>query len=82
MIHFLHRGPERLVCEARLNPDGDGYQLAIWMGSVEHVEEFRTIQQLLSREHELLAAWKAMGWEPIEDGVNAERGGRAKHPVS
>jgi hypothetical protein len=67
VIHFLHRGPERLVCEARLNPSGDGYQLAIWIGAEERIEDFRTVQQLLSREHELLAAWKAIGWEPLGD---------------
>jgi hypothetical protein len=62
MVWFYARGPERRSCETRLALLGAGYELAIREGKQTSVERFSDLRQLLAREHELLAAWKAQGW--------------------
>jgi len=62
VIHCLRRGSGTLTCETRLNPDGPGYQLVITENSRTHIEDFATLPQILAREHELLAVWRAQGW--------------------
>ena len=65
MVYFLRRGEERLTCETRLSPGGAGYEIEVLRGLDSHVERFHTIEQVLSREHELLAAWRALGWAEV-----------------
>jgi hypothetical protein len=76
MIWFFCRGPEIRSCEVRLVNDGPGYELVIVDGSRQRTERFGSMAALLSREHELLSAWKAMGWTAMTMG-NA--GGRRPH---
>ena len=76
MIYFLRRGVGRLASETRLNPLGPGYKLVVTMDGVTSVEQFDNLAGLLSREHELLQAWRATGWR---DG-NASAG-QAPVPV-
>lgn len=70
MVWFYARGKERRSCETRLALVGDGYELVIREGRRAWVEPFTELRQLLAREHELLAAWKAQGWTN-EDGTYA-----------
>jgi len=65
MIWFYCRGPEVRTCEVRLLNDGPGYELIIVEGSRRRIERFGSIAALLSREHELLAAWRALGWQDV-----------------
>lgn len=62
MLWFYRRGPDTLSCEVRLAADGPGYELVITEKGVSRVERFTSVVALLSREHELLAAWRAQGW--------------------
>jgi hypothetical protein len=62
VIYFLQRGPNRVAAETRLNPLGPGYELVVTTDGVTHVESFNDLPALLSREHELLQAWRALGW--------------------
>ena len=68
MVWFYARGPERRSCETRLALVGEGYELVVREGKQVWVESFADLPTLLSREHELLTAWKAQGWSN-EDGA-------------
>lgn len=46
-------------------------------GSVQRTERFGSMTALLSREHELLSAWKAMGWTAMPK--SGHTGGRPPH---
>ena len=67
MVWFLLRGAERRACETRLAGDGTGFDLIVSDGSGSYSERFPDLPRLLSREHELLAAWRAQGWR-LETG--------------
>lgn len=71
MIWFYVLGAERRICETRLSADGDGYELIIGESGGTHVERFRDLPGLLRREHEVLAAWRAQGWQPTTARVSA-----------
>lgn len=62
MIWFYTRGDERRTCETRLSAEGAGYELVVADASGVHVEAFTEMASLLAREHEILSAWKALGW--------------------
>lgn len=62
LVWFFVLGQDKRCCETRLAADGDGYELVVTDRSGEHVEHFAELSDLLSREHELLAAWRAQGW--------------------
>ena len=62
MLYVFLRGQERKTCETRLSADGEAFELVVAEDGVEHIVRFRTIERLLSREHELLQAWRAQGW--------------------
>jgi hypothetical protein len=62
VIWFYTLGPERRICETRLAAEGDGYELVVTDRSGTRVERFPELSQLLNREHELLAVWRAQGW--------------------
>ena len=62
MVWFYTRGHERLSCETRLALNGAGYELVIQNDAGERVEHFRQLRDLLAREHQLLAVWRAQGW--------------------
>jgi hypothetical protein len=62
VVWFFHLGTEQRSCETRLAADGNGYELVTVEGGRQHREQFQQLVQLLSREHELLSAWKAQGW--------------------
>ena len=49
----------------RLVPDGPGYELVIMEGARQRTERFGSMTALLSREHELLSAWRALGWQDV-----------------
>ena len=68
MIYFFRRGQSRLAAETRLNPLGPGYELVITTDGVAHIESFDDLPALLSREHELLQAWRATGWQDTVAG--------------
>jgi hypothetical protein len=65
MIWTFAKGAQRMSCESReamlwyelviTSPDG-----------VARVERYTERAQLLRRQHELLCAWKAQGWQEIE----------------
>ena len=66
MVWFYARGVERRSCETRLALVGQGYELVIREGKESSVERFTELRKLLSREHQLLTAWKAQGWRSAE----------------
>ena len=68
MIYFFRRGQNRLAAETRLNPLGPGYELVITTDDVARIEPFDDLASLLSREHELLQAWRATGWRESAAG--------------
>lgn len=62
MVWFYSRGADTRTCETRLALDGQGYELIVTDADGPHVERFNELSNLLAREHELLAAWRAQGW--------------------
>lgn len=68
MLYVFTRGEQRKICETRLCGDSDGFELVVVEDGVEHVDRFPTIDRLLSREHELLQAWRAQGWSEPPQG--------------
>jgi hypothetical protein len=76
MISFYCRGPEVRSCEVRLVNDGPGYELLIIEGPRQRTERFGSMMALLSREHQLLAAWRALGWRDV---TALSPGGRRLH---
>jgi hypothetical protein len=76
--YFFRRGDAALTCEARLNPDGTGYQLVIIENGVKRIETFAELRDLLAREHELVRAWRAQGWrdpdQPTRRSVDPRTG--------
>jgi hypothetical protein len=62
MVWFYSRGADKRSCETRLALDGQGYELIVTDADGVHVERFDELSNLLAREHELLAAWRAQGW--------------------
>jgi hypothetical protein len=65
VLYFFRRGGAALTCETRLNPNGPVYQLVITENADERIENFAELSNLLSREHELLMAWRAQGWREV-----------------
>jgi hypothetical protein len=51
-----------------LSDDGQTFELVVVEDGVEHVDRFSTVDRLLSREHELLQAWRAQGWSEPPQG--------------
>jgi hypothetical protein len=45
--------------------DGPGYELIVVDGTRRRTERFGSVAALLSREHELLSAWRALGWQDV-----------------
>jgi hypothetical protein len=68
MLYVFIRGPQRKTCETRLSADAEAFELVVAEEGVEHVDRFPTIERLLSREHELLQAWRAQGWTEPQQG--------------
>ena len=62
MVWVCALGNQRRSCETRLALDGVGYELVITEETGIRTEQFSDISRLLSREHELFAAWRAQGW--------------------
>jgi hypothetical protein len=62
VIYFFRKSDHRLACETRLNALGPGYELIVTEDGVNRIEPFDELAGLLAREHELLQAWRAMGW--------------------
>jgi hypothetical protein len=71
MIYFFRRGPDALSCETRLRPDGPGYELVVTTVGDQQVEAFENVPALQAREHQLLQAWRAIGWRDV--GLPAPR---------
>jgi len=69
MLYFLRRGDDALSYETRLRDDGPGYELVISRNGETHAEQFESLSQLLTREHELLQAWRAQGWRDVQRGA-------------
>jgi hypothetical protein len=65
VLYFLRRGADAMSCETRLDPNGPGFQLVITENARERIEDFRELAALLAREHELLQAWRALGWRDV-----------------
>lgn len=63
MLWSYWRGSERRSCEVRLAATGPDYELVITEAGRQRIESFTDVTALLSREHELLAAWRAQGWQ-------------------
>ena len=74
MLWFFVRAPgERRTCETRLAVAGEGYELVVTDDTGVHAEAFRDLSSLLAREHELLGAWRAMGWRPEPPAATPRR---------
>jgi hypothetical protein len=81
VIYFFVLGEKRRRCETRLGADGNGYELVITDDSGEHVEHFKSLPNVLSREHELVTAWRAQGWRDTTSRHRAESG-RSRRPAT
>ena len=70
-LYSFNRGPDRLVCEERLDSAGGGYQLVITTNGITAVESFDSLPALFAREHRLLQAWWALGWRETTGAATA-----------
>jgi hypothetical protein len=68
MLYCFKREGQTLLCEVRHSADDTGFELVVIGVGQSHTERFRTITALLAREHELTAAWRALGWQ-LDCGV-------------
>ena len=66
MVWFYLRGSDTRTCETRLALDGQGYELIVSDTEGVRTEQFDELANLLAREHELLAAWRAQGWREAQ----------------
>jgi hypothetical protein len=73
VVWFFVLGDARRSCETRLAGERGGYDLLVTVGGHTQTEHFDNMAQLLAREHELIAAWRAQGWR---QGGLAHTGGR------
>lgn len=74
MIEFFrHESGERRSCETRLAFEGTGFELVVEDASGTHVEQFKDLGRLLAREHQLQAAWRALGWRAAGHDVSLLR---------
>jgi hypothetical protein len=73
MVWFYTRGRDRRSCETRLALTGDGYELVVREHGQTRTERFAHLHRLLSREHELLAAWRAQGWRAEQGAYQSGR---------
>jgi hypothetical protein len=65
MIWNFAKGRQRMTCESR--EAMLWYELVVTSADgVARVERYTERAQLLRRQHELLCAWKAQGWEEVE----------------
>ncbi len=71
VIYFFRRGTAALTWETRLNADGHRYDLVVTQAGESHVETFDTVAAMLAREHELVQAWRALGWQDLGTGRSA-----------
>jgi hypothetical protein len=62
MLWSFKRNGQTLICEVRHSADDCGFELVVTGMGQSHTERFRSVTALLSREHELTAAWRALGW--------------------
>jgi hypothetical protein len=74
VIYFFRKGDHRLACETRLNPLGAGYELVVTADGLTHVEPYDELSALLAREHELVQAWRAIGWRETPAPANTSPG--------
>jgi hypothetical protein len=72
MLWSYCRNGVRRTCEVRLAAAGPDYELVITEEGRERVESFTDVASLLSREHQLLTAWRAQGWQ-LDGGQNRSR---------
>jgi hypothetical protein len=74
VVWFFTLGNGRRSCETRLAGERGGYELVVTIGDHTQSEHFERMADLLAREHELVAAWRAQGWRPrglAQDGRKA-----------
>ncbi len=62
MLWSFKRDGQTMMCEVRHSPDDRGFELVVTGMGHSHTERFHSVTALLSREHELTAAWRALGW--------------------
>ena len=75
MLYFLVRGRQRKTYELRLSSEGHDFELIVHdEENREIIEKFPSLERALQREHELLCAWRALGWhDPPTVGSRKER---------
>jgi hypothetical protein len=76
MIWNFAKGRQRMSCESR--EAMLWYELVVTgADGVARIERYTERAQLLRRQHELLCAWKAQGWEEVEvEPARVAAGGR------
>ena len=68
MVWNFAKGGQRMSCESR--EAMLWYELVVTSAAGDaRVERYTERAQLLRRQHELLCAWKAQGWEEVEPAV-------------
>ncbi len=66
MIWAFHRSGQRVRCEVRREPDGDGYELAVTRpDGVEEVERFDNASALIETSIQRLGRLRDEGWKPV-----------------
>jgi hypothetical protein len=71
VIYFFKLGNKSRSCETRLNPDGPGFQLLVTENGDTRVEDYDALPAVLAREHELVQAWRAQGWQEVGSPTRA-----------
>lgn len=72
MLWSFKRDGQTIICEVRHSSDDCGFELVVTGQGHSHTERFQNVRTLLSREHELATAWRALGWRL--DCGRADRG--------
>ena len=61
------------------DPVGSGYEWVVTIGDDSRVGPFTDLAALLAREHELLQAWRAIGWREAAPGPAHPTAGPEDH---
>lgn len=77
VVYFFRRAADALALETRLNPAGAGFQIVVTRNGETQIEAFETLSAMLSREHELLQAWRAQGWSEVGTPPRTDQWGRS-----
>jgi hypothetical protein len=60
--YFFIRGSETRTLEIRLDPGATTFEILVVEGESEHLEQFQSLDDLITRERVIFNEWGSDGW--------------------